>query len=309
MSWFHAGCGCPGLARSASLRTWWTSTVPSACLHSSHRPVWSRVTSSFRRTVTGAGMRSVRTAFFLAPQWNPTEPCDQWFATFAFDADLETSARPGRCGDGGLVAVRHLGHRRVVLAGQRLEHGGLHHPFKPVQSVDVPGQQVVRHQPPVLRAVGPDDRVVVFVDHSVEPLGFAELEVGGALGLDHVAGHPQADGAVDGTAGAGDLVVGVLNDDLVAEEPGRARSGVGDQCFLLRQFQLEFLTQERRKTDLDFLGFGLRSGEPEEVVVAVPHVVQPPEPRINRGLARQTPPLLAQRTHRGTVPSPACPCE
>ena len=63
-------------------------------------------------------------------------------------------------------------------------------------------------------------------------------------------------------------MVGVLDGDLVAEESGRACSGVGDQCLLLRQFQLEFLPQERRKTDLDFLGFGLRSGEPEEVVVA-----------------------------------------
>ena len=65
MSWSHAGCGRPGLSRSASLRTWWTSAVPSACLHSSHRPAWSRVTSSFRRTLTGRGAWSVRTAFLL----------------------------------------------------------------------------------------------------------------------------------------------------------------------------------------------------------------------------------------------------
>jgi hypothetical protein len=111
--------------------------------------------------------------------------------------------------------------------------------------------------------------VVVFVDHLVASLGFAELEVGGAFGRDHIAGHAQADGAVDGAAGTGDLVIGVLNGDLVAEEPGRARSGMGNQGFLLRQFQLEFVTQELRKTGLDFLRFGLGSGEPEDVIVGL----------------------------------------
>jgi hypothetical protein len=111
--------------------------------------------------------------------------------------------------------------------------------------------------------------VVVLVDHLVASLGFSELEVGGALGLDHIEGHAQADGAVNGAASAGDLVVRVLNGDFVAEEPCRARSGVGDQRFLLGQFQVEFFTQERRQTDLDFLCFGLGSGEPEEVVIAL----------------------------------------
>src|SRR5450755_3970083 len=110
---------------------------------------------------------------------------------------------------------------------------------------------------------------------------------------------------VNGAAFAGDLVVGVLDDDLVAEESCRARSGVGDQCLLLRQFQVEFLTQERRQADLDVLCFRFWSGEPEEVVIAISHVTQPPESRINRVFARHAPPLLTQRTHRGTVPTPA----
>ena len=75
-------------------------------------------------------------------------------------------------------------------------------------------------------------------------------------------------------------MVGVLDGDLVAEESGRACAGVGDQCLLLRQFQFEVVTQEFRKSDLDFLCFGLGSGEPEEVVIAVSHVAEPPEPRI-----------------------------
>jgi hypothetical protein len=60
MSCAHAGCGRPGLVRSASLRTWWTSTR-ARWSHHSHRPVRSRVISSLR-LVAGAGWRSVRTA-------------------------------------------------------------------------------------------------------------------------------------------------------------------------------------------------------------------------------------------------------
>jgi hypothetical protein len=64
-------------------------------------------------------------------------------------------------------------------------------------------------------------------------------------------------------------MVGVLDGDLVAEAPRRAGPGMRDYCLLAREFQLEFLTQELRKTDLDLLCFGLRSGEPEEMVIAL----------------------------------------
>jgi hypothetical protein len=62
MTYAHAGRGCPCLARSASLRTWWVSTG-ARCSHHSHRPLRSRVVSSLR-PVAGTGSRSVRTAFF-----------------------------------------------------------------------------------------------------------------------------------------------------------------------------------------------------------------------------------------------------
>ena len=61
------------------------------------------------------------------------------------------------------------------------------------------------------------------------------------------------------------LLVVVLDRDLVAEEPRRAGAGVGDQRLVLGEFQLEFVTQELRQALFDLLGFGLRSGEPEQV--------------------------------------------
>ena len=90
MSWSHAGCGCPGLSRSASLRTWWTSTVP-VCLHNSHRPAWSRVISSLRRTVMGGGIWSLRTAFFLRRRGIPPNRAT-------------SGSRPGR----STLASKHL---------------------------------------------------------------------------------------------------------------------------------------------------------------------------------------------------------
>jgi hypothetical protein len=95
-------------------------------------------------------------------------------------------------------------------------------------------------------------------------LGFAELAVWGALGFDHLGGHAEADDTVDCSA-----VVGVPDGDLVAEEFCRAGFGVGDQRFVLRQLQLEIIMKERREAGLDLLGFGLRPGEPEELIICL----------------------------------------
>jgi len=61
----------------------------------------------------------------------------------------------------------------------------------------------------------------------------------------------------------------VLDGDLVAEEGRRLGAGVRDQCLVLVEFQLEVVMQERREALLDLLGFGLGSGEPEEVIVGL----------------------------------------
>jgi hypothetical protein len=50
-------------------------------------------------------------------------------------------------------------------------HRGHHDPFEPMQSVDVPGGQVVLDDAPVDRSVGGDDGLVVVVD----PLGVVRV--------------------------------------------------------------------------------------------------------------------------------------
>jgi hypothetical protein len=106
--------------------------------------------------------------------------------------------------------------------------------------------------------------VVVAVHQPGAALGFTVLEVGGALGLDHRPWNAQPDAAVDFRA-----VPGVLDGDFIAEEFRRLGAGVRDQRLLLGEFQFEVVAQELGEAFLDLFGFGLRPGEPEEVVVGL----------------------------------------
>ena len=96
-------------------------------------------------------------------------------------------------------------------------------------------------------------------------------------------------------------MLSMLDGDLVAEEPRSPRSGVSDQGLLLGQFQLEIVMQEPRQAPFDLFGLGFGSGEPEQMIICVPAVPQPPVAGIARipgGQAAQFPP---QRAHLDTV--------
>jgi len=59
----------------------------------------------------------------------------------------------------------------------------------------------------------------------------------------------------------------VLDGDVVAEEPRMLAACVGDQGFLLVQFQSEGLPEELCELCLDLFGFGLRSDKSQYVVI------------------------------------------
>ena len=169
----------------------------------------------------------------------------------------------------------------------------------------VSGQQVVPDDAPVDRPEHGHDRVVAAADQGVVLGWFAVSTVGGALGLDHIHGDPQRHLPVDPSSAAGQFAAVVLDGDLVAEEPRRARAGVGDQRFVRREFQLELFAQEHRKTLFDLFGLGLGPGEPEQVVIGVAHVTQPAVSRIIRVTMRQAAHLPAQGSDRSPVPASA----
>jgi len=60
-----------------------------------------------------------------------------------------------------------------------------------------------------------------------------------------------------------------LGHDVVAQEAGSARTGVGDQRFRLGQLQLELVAQELPELLLDLYCFGLRPAESEENIVGL----------------------------------------
>ena len=154
----------------------------------------------------------------------------------------------------------------VIVAGSS---NGLPHPTQSFESPDVGGEQVVLDDAPVFGPVGVDDVVVVEVLQGTAMRGFAAPQVGGAFGRDHIARHAQRDHPVGRPAAAGDSAVGLLDGDLVAEEPRGPGAGVRDQRLFARQFQPEVVAQERRQLILDSFGFGLGSGEPEELIVGL----------------------------------------
>jgi hypothetical protein len=96
----------------------------------------------------------------------------------------------------------------------------------------------------------------------------------------------------------------VLDGDLVAEEGRRLGAGVRDQCLVLVEFQLEVIMQELCQALLDLLGFGLGSGEPEEVIVGIADISKPPVAGITRVPARDPAPPRAQPPRCGAVTPP-----
>ena len=303
----HGGCGRPGMARLAIDAD--VVDLHLARLLAELAPVHKEPADQLLVWIDRPGQTVGQDRHFLPPQRYPSEPCDQFPPVVTRHAGLKAGAWPMRCRDFGFEPGRHLRHRRAVLARQGLEHGCLHDPAQPVQAPDVPGQQVVLDDAPVLGPELGDDGVVGLVHQGISARGFAARQVGGTLGLDHRFGDPQRGLSADRAAATGQLLLVVLNGDLVAEEPSRARSGVGEQRLVRRQFQLEVITKERRQPRLDLLGFGLRSGEPEQGVIRVAHVPQPPVARIARVLAGQTAQPPAQRPHLGAVTAPAGSCD
>ena len=101
----------------------------------------------------------------LPLEGNTSEPGHQGLLADTSDAGLEARSWPMRCVDLGLVTGRHLRHRRAVLAGQGLEHGGLHDPTQPVESKDITGKQVVLDEAPILGPELAHDVVVRLADH------------------------------------------------------------------------------------------------------------------------------------------------
>ena len=102
------------------------------------------------------------------------------------------------------------------------------------------GQEVVLDDAPILGLILADDAVVVILGHSrpVDRLAVAQVE--STLALHDIGGNPQSNPSVDDAVTmAVVLVIGVLDDDVVAEEARGLAGRVRDQRLLCGEFQLE----------------------------------------------------------------------
>jgi len=85
-------------------------------------------------------------------------------------------------------------------------------------------------------------------------------------------------------------LVGIIlrGGELVAEKASRFGLCMRDQRFLLREIELQFVTQKRFDSCFDLLRFRSWSGVATEPVIGIAHVVKPPELGViglNRGQA------------------------
>ena len=93
----------------------------------------------------------------------------------------------------------------------------------------------------------------------------------------------------------------MLDGDLVAEAYRGAGPGVRDQGLVLVQFQLAVVAQELGQAGFDLLGFGPGPGEPEEVIICVAGIAQPPEAGVTGIPGGHAAPPRAQPAYCGTV--------
>jgi hypothetical protein len=90
----------------------------------------------------------------------------------------------------------------------------------------------------------------------------------GAFGSDDLCGHTQSRGTIDATPVHTPtlLVVSVLIDDVVAEEPCGLCARVRDQGFLLGELELEDIAEERAESCLDLFGLCPRATKTKQPI-------------------------------------------
>src|SRR5262249_11149826 len=115
------------------------------------------------------------------------------------------------------------------------DQGELHDTVDPPETVDVVGEHIVLDEAPVLRLILRHDAVIRIVHTRRQVAYLSSPYVLGAFGSDDFIGNPQSMCAVDAASvlSPTPLVVGVLIDDIVAEEARGLRPGVRDQGLLV----------------------------------------------------------------------------
>jgi len=155
--------------------------------------------------------------------------------------------------------------------------------MKSPKAMNVEGQEVVLDEAPIFSLILGHDTEIRVMKPSSQLTRFASPLVSGTFRPDDIHGDLQSWCAIDAaTTTMVVLLIGVQSNDLVAEEPCRLRSRMGNQRLLLGEFQFERVTQESLQLKLDLFGLLPWPTEAEQEVIRIPDIPQAPEVGIVR---------------------------
>jgi hypothetical protein len=144
----------------------------------------------------------------------------------------------------------------LELARQRLDQRKLHDPMKSPKTMNVEGQEVVLDEAPIFRLVLGHDTEISVILSSSQPIRFAPPRVSGTFRSNDIHGDLQPWCAIDtAMTTMVVLLIGVQGNDLVAEEPCRLRSRMGNQRLLVGEFKSERVAQEALQLKLGLMWF------------------------------------------------------
>ncbi len=158
------------------------------------------------------------------------------------------------------------GHARLMLARQRFDEGLLHYPVELVEGIDVGGERIVLDDTAIFLLVAGDDREVAGFQQVGAVDRLARFLVGFSVVVSQAARDAQPNTAVDAAFAKTDFGIGLLVDDLVAEEVSCALGCVCDERLLLGEGQVEIGLEPVGNALLDVLGVGFGTSESNQPV-------------------------------------------
>jgi len=249
----------------------------------------------------------------LSSERDTTEGGSQWlFVLAAVHRDFEALHGPVGGMHRGAVGVQYGAPACFVRMREGAEERLWQEPVPSAAGRDVGGQQGVWHDAPRLRLVPLDDGRVVLEEPYRSMGGGAVPPILRAVGIDDRRGHAESDAAVQASlALPGMLIMALLGDHVRAEAACLCCLGMRDTRLFCCEVQRERAVPQRSALTCDGCGFGLGSREAEQEVVRVAGVTEPSRVRgLWIPLRQLLQPLAAFPCLGGLscLPAPGHPC-
>ena len=149
--------------------------------------------------------------------------------------------------DGLLGLLDHLAHRPFMLVGKRFEERYFHHVMEPSEPCNIDRKRIVLHESAIFPLVLLDNCIVAFIQPFRSVDGFPLVVIDGAVLFNDGCWDTPCNGSIEMATLrlCVSLLVGLLSGNLVSQKLCRTALCMGDQGFLLIEFQLEVRLQKR----------------------------------------------------------------